>query len=438
MRYRPEETLKVALLSLEAYVLWMLFRLVGGIFTSGDYLLALSLLAGLQLAGQWLYAVLSRRVEKLEGMRVTFMGFSLLLSFAVPLLMGYSLYSGLGVSLYGLSFSIRQLHMFQSPNSILFTLQSKQKLRRMAVFTLLVANWFRDVSDFGALSLSLITFCLYDLSELYWLNGYRWRQREFDHMDAKTDRIGFGQAIGSMESLNRPYAMLSALVALVMGFMALLMTKLPLVSALFKALGDLALMVVGGVAQWVYVALDLEALSKVAKVAKGTTGDIKDPSKYQNQSAASAFDPSYEGITLVLIALGILVIVLLVYRILKGRGRSLERPDQAVADQGKLSTLSLKPLKQQRHKPKRTDEEVKVLLRQHYRKLLSSLKAKGIGLEPGETADQIRQKLNLIYPEQWDLIEVITEGYCAQRYGKGPENLAEVLSAFESLKEENR
>lgn len=436
---RPEETLKVALLSIEAYCLWLLFRLIGSFFTTGDYTLSLSLLAVIQLAALWVYAWQVSKRESVKPIRNLVLALNMLLSFTVPLLAGFEIHNVLGISLFGLAFTFRQFQVFNSPNSILFVLHSKQRTRQITVCFFIVCVWFRDIANFNDLALSIMTFALYDLMEAYWLNSYRWRQKEFEHIESKTDEVSFGQDLGAMERINRPIAMISALMALVSGCLALLMTKVPVLSFVFKIIGDIILFAIGQVARVIYLFLPSGQANRPFAGEYGqTTTPITDPSNYKVNGPPPDFQNAYNFMAVAVIIGLLFIAYVLVRKVLKNRktGRAEERTPNL--DTGKVKVLTSEQNQVKAAKKPVTDEQKLELIRQHYRKLLETLRKRGVGLEVGETPDQISQKLNLIYPEKWDLIEVITEGYCAQRYGSGPENLTEILKAFESLKEESK
>lgn len=436
---RPEETLKVALLTIEAYCLWMLFRLIGSFFTTGAYTFSLSLLAVIQLVVLWVYAWLASRREAVKPIRALFLGLNILLSFTVPLLMGFEIHNVLGITLFGLVCTFRQFQVFNSPNSILFVLHSKQRFRQIAVCFLIVCVWFRDIANFNDLALSIMTFALYDLMEAYWLNSYRWRQKEFEHIESKTDMVSFGQDLGAMEKTNRPFALLSALIALVMGSLALLMTKVPIFSFIFKIIGDIALFMIGQVARVIYLFLPSGQGNRPFSGESGqTTTAISDPSNYKVSGPPPDFQIAYNVMAVAVIISLMVIAFIVVRKVLRSRRKAIAVESKPSLDTGRVKVLRAEQRQLKAAHGLVTEEEILELIRQHYRKLLETLRKKGIGLEPGETPDQIRQKLNLIYPEKWDLIEVITEGYCAQRYGNGPENLTEILKAFEILKEESK
>lgn len=436
---RPEDTLKLALLSIETYCLWMAFRLVGGFFSSSVTDGALGLMA-LTLVGSWyLMVFFGNRNASLDLFKGLSLGLSVLLSVLIPLLLGFGIWNGLGLILFGFMLTIRQFQVFSAPNSILFTLYSRQKIRQVLVVALVISVWLKSSCDFQALALSAMTYTIYNLFEAYWLNIYKWRQKEIEHLEATNDKVSFAQPLGSLERINRTAALGSYALALLAAGGVVVLTKLPILSGVFNFIMWLLISLVGVVAKLMYSVYPIGTGDRsFQEQGAGTAFTTTNASNYQVSGPPPNFETGYFVFaTLLLVSIAAVMIVIVVKTIKNREKRTLGTGMQTL-DTGKVSAVSTQKSNVVRVDQHQEREKVEEDIRVAYRKLITNIQKRGMAIEKGETADQIKEKLNLIYKDQWDLIEVITEGYCAQRYGNGPENAVEILRAFEQLKEESQ
>lgn len=348
-----------------------------------------------------------------------------------------------GGFVFGTVFIVYLYGVLSGQRDIAYKFRSTSRKRGTFLWIVVVLIWFRDIADTHSLAISLGGMLVYGIFNAYMINAYEW-QLKWQYLidsNAKGDSTVFVQIdtdMKTIEGASRKAMGLSLLLAFSSGLAAMLLWNAPFMnwikSFILNVLGLgirlIATVVLGSVKQFD---------NRPVSATKTGTGDIKDGEALVaalKETTRADYQDFYLYGTIILVAIILILLGLWVYwRLKKPKYRSLPG-EGTVGSTGILSIFKGRNSGGEQTLKTVKPEILDSMLRKKYRALLHRLKVRGIEISPGETPDQIKSKLALIYPNQEALIDLITEAYCVRRYGDtDPTQMVEALEAFKLLKE---
>lgn len=387
--------------------------------------------------------------EHKDSMRVIRFGMAMVHGYV--LWMAYRLLSGffegswqlLGVIVFGTIFAVYLYGVLSGQRDIAYKFKASSRKRTLFLWLLVLILWMRDLTNLNSLAISLGGMLLYGIFNAYMQNAYEWhlKWRYLIDCSLRQDMSTFVQIDMDMKTIekeNRKMMGISLLTALAAGTAAYILWISPLltwlrggvIGLLGFGIQVIATIVLGGVHQ-----MDIAPLA----ATKTETGDIKDGESLA-KVLGIASRPGHQdlyNISAVIAVVAILAILgLWVFWRLKQPKLRRQPGEGPIGATGVLSVFKSRGKVEEKTAKNMKPEILDSILRKKYKVLLHRLKVRGIELLPSETPDQIKNKLALIYPNQEDLLTIITEAYCVRRYGdQDPIQMAEALEAFKALKE---
>lgn len=345
------------------------------------------------------------------------------------------------LALYG----IRLYEIVASKRDVFHRFQQTRKRNEAFVAFLLLVLIAMDAGSLSHFGWVMFLGAGFYLSGTYAINLYSWYMRwdyltDMSHAKDKRQLLQYSVGLGEMERLNARWVGLKLFpAALLSGTVCYLLW----ISPVFHWIRELLRMVF--LAAVAFIANNV--LGRIPKsfiqAAQNTKDDAGPKDAFENflkQAKESAGRPDFQsGYDYIYIAIVVMTIVAIAYLARKAlmqkkdsgaKPSFIEKPFEVIKNwiqpEGRLEQA----------KSHRKHPAPDALLRKKYLQLLKRLKKRGLSITATDTADQLKEKLAIVYPNQDALIDIITEAYCVRRYAeREPENIHEVLDAFQLLKE---
>lgn len=345
-------------------------------------------------------------------------------------------------------FMVQAMAILQNKRNVLAKINRMRKPKIGLIACLGIIIIMKDIMN-GAYWLMAFGFLLsYGLCSAYAANLYRWVIRWEDMMDEQESQFSHRVTLTNMDFdvmthkngiwlLTRlfPSFLAGGTVFALLWISPLVQWPINAVKYVFlKVTLMIAALLLGIIPDQMYKAVELE-----------TSGDAVTPDpnakflqEAERLSRSVDFQAGYVIAGIILTVLLIAVLTFYVYKASKKKG--VQTAALKATEMGNFEKIQ-KPFaleKKSIEGKNRHVHESDVLLRKKYRQLLKKLSQKGYPITETETPDQIRTKLLILYPNQDEWIQVITDAYCERRYAdREPKNMDEVLRAFSLLKEDN-
>lgn len=354
-------------------------------------------------------------------------------------------YSGL---ICGTLLVVQGFSIVQNKRNVLSRINRKRKHKMALIGLAGTVIVFKDVLNERGWLLALALVIGYSFVSDYASNLYQWVMRWEDIEEARTRQTA-GQVtlmnldFSKMAKMNAKWLMTGLLpVALIGGTLFALIWMSPIIQWPLKGLWfiflKIALILAGIILGLIPDSLYDAALTET----KGSAVTADPMAKFLNEANQMAqhvdFQSGYWIAGLLITGLTLVGMGIYLYRVsqkkvghykpLKAVATGIFEKSHTLFSEKKLSVKGLGI----------GHRESDLLLRKKYKHLLKKLSQNGYSIENNETPNQIQMKLMNLYPNQENLIQIITNAYCERRYAdREPENIAEVLQAFSLLKEEN-
>lgn len=342
-------------------------------------------------------------------------------------------------------YCIRLYEIIATKRDVFHRFQQTRKRNEAFVAFLLLVLLAMDVGSLSHFGWVMFLGAGYYLSGTYAINLYGWYMRwdymtDMSHAKEKRQLLQYSVGFGEMEKLNAKWIGLKVFpAALLSGTVCYLLW----ISPVFHWIRELLRM--GFLAVVSFIANNLlgripKSFIQAAQTTKTDAGPKDAFENFLKQAKVSAgrpdFQSGYDYIYIAIVIITIIAIAYLARKALRQKRDSGTKPSFIEKPFEVLKNWIQPEGRLEQAKSRKKYPAPEALLRKKYLQLLKRLKKRGLSIAPTDTADQLKEKLAVVYPNQDDLIEIITEAYCVRRYAeRDPENIHEVLDAFQLLKE---
>ncbi len=342
-------------------------------------------------------------------------------------------------------FAIKIYEIYANKRDVFHKICNRSKWKTVLFFTLGGVVLFVDVFNPNRWALVLGLYFGYFLTGAYAENLYNWAMRwdDYTYTTYVVKRRQIFQSnleLDALESLNAKFLNFKLMPAILA---AGIVSYLLWISPLFHWIRVFLLMVISNVTLFI-ANIFLGHIPKVlleragqSKLQMDAPADItKSFYKTKEMGDRPEFQSAYEMLAIAVLVLFIVGIVYLLWRsVHKTKGR--EASESYLSKTFDFVKNWVAPQSEQTcGKATKRHGAPDAILRKKYIQLMKTLKKHGLGIEKTETADQLKDKLSRVYPNQEASIDLITQAYCERRYAeRDPCNIDEVLTAFQMLKE---
>lgn len=347
----------------------------------------------------------------------------------------------LGIGICILLLTVKWYEIYTDKKDVFHQFKSRKKVKNLIVAGLTLLVVLMDLANPFKYQFMFVLCTLYYFVNTYALNLYEWIMRwgNLEELSSSKDYALYAQLDETptmLELANRKFVGRRLLPGFIgFGIVAYVLW----ISPVFGWVRNVLIWLLSRVAL-VLATLILGLFPKISD-SGGQQNNAPTLMEQINKMAKERavyhnYSREYNYIGIVVIVVIILLVGWFVWQRLKKRNKSYSA-FQTSSKQGERMGVGVqvKALFSTKKQTKRT-ESPEALLRKKYIQLLKRLEKRGLAIEKTDTADLLKSKLLELYPNQDELINVITEAYCEQRYAeRDPENIEEVLSAFHMLKE---